>query len=54
MKNKDADSIFLDEVDIDYITRVVQTEVGANWKGDVLKTGVAAIVDTILNRVAYD
>ncbi|MBG6163663.1 MAG: cell wall hydrolase [Roseibium album] len=54
MKNKDADSIFLDEVDIDYIARVVQTEVGANWKGDVLKTGVAAIVDTILNRVAYD
>jgi len=54
MKQRDAESIFLDEVDIDYIARVVETEVGANWEGDVLKTGVAAIVDTILNRVAYD
>ncbi|MES0811314.1 cell wall hydrolase [Roseibium sp. SCPC15] len=53
MKQRDAESIFLNETDIDHIARVVETEVGANWQGDVLKTGVAAIVDTILNRVAY-
>jgi cell wall hydrolase len=54
MKQRDAESIFLNETDIDYIARVVQTEIGANWKGDILKAGSAAIVDTILNRVAYE
>ncbi len=54
MKSKDATKIRLDNIDIDYISRVVQTEIDPTWKGEVLENGVAAVVDTILNRVAYE
>lgn len=53
MSKKDATTVSLDDNDIDYIARVVQTEVPPVWRDEVLKIGVAAIVDTILNRVAY-
>lgn len=47
-------AINLSEADIRALEALVATEVGAGWRGATLDEGVAAIVDTVLNRVESD
>lgn len=46
-------TLYLSEDDIRALEAVVATEVGSNWSGKTLDDGVAAIVDTVLNRVEH-